>query len=315
VRYLPAFRKEVFTLKKYLCFLFVFSLLLAVLASYAAPVPINVVLIGWDGAQRAHVKEALARGELPNLKRLAGEGTMVDIDIKGVTDTKAGWAQILTGCYPEITGVYSNRRFRPIPEGYTVFERLRIVYGPENIKTLAVIGKKNHIGKGGPDPGNQNNRYGEPYYVTKDHVDLFQNNLGDNEHVGNRALEVIGQNQGKPFFIFIHFADVDRNGHKHGENSKEYNDALISCDMWTGKILQKLKELKLSDRTLVYVTADHGFDEGMKSHKDAPYVFLATNDKKVKGPGHREDIIPTILKSYGVDLKKLSPPLSGHPLN
>ncbi|MGV8121407.1 MAG: hypothetical protein AB2L14_16735 [Candidatus Xenobiia bacterium LiM19] len=41
----------------------------------------------------------------------------MDIDIRGVTDTNAGWAQILTGYYPEISGVYSNRLYRPIPEG------------------------------------------------------------------------------------------------------------------------------------------------------------------------------------------------------
>jgi hypothetical protein len=43
--------------------------------------PTNIVLIGWDGAQRSHVKECLSRGELPNLTRLAAEGAMVDIDV------------------------------------------------------------------------------------------------------------------------------------------------------------------------------------------------------------------------------------------
>lgn len=27
--------------------------------------PRNIILFGWDGAQRAHVKECLGRGELP----------------------------------------------------------------------------------------------------------------------------------------------------------------------------------------------------------------------------------------------------------
>ncbi len=46
----------------------------------------------------------------------------------------------------------------------------------------------------------------------------------------------------------------------------------------------------LSGRTAVYITADHGFDEGLKSHSDAPYVFLATTDKGVERRGLREDI-------------------------
>ena len=41
--------------------------------------------------------------------------------------------------------------------------------------------------------------------------------------------------------------------------------------------MKKLKELQLCDKTLIYVTADHGFDEDRKGHADAPYFFLATN--------------------------------------
>ena len=115
-------------------------------------------------------------------------------------------------------------------------------------------------------------------------------------------------------FGFVHFAEVDKMGHRYGENSPEYNDALISADTWTGKIMETLKDLSLYDETLIYVTADHGFDEGLKSHKDAPYVFLATNDKKVNRPGERSDIAPTILNSIGLDLGEINPPLSGSPL-
>jgi hypothetical protein len=86
--------------------------------------PRNVILIGWDGAQRNHVKEMLSRNELPNLKRIISEGLFAEIDISGTTDTKAGWAEILTGYGPEVTGVFNNNVFQSIPEGYTVFERL-----------------------------------------------------------------------------------------------------------------------------------------------------------------------------------------------
>jgi len=93
-----------------------------------ADVPRNVILFGWDGAQRNHVNECLARGELVNLKKLASEGALVEIDIikkvEGATDTKAGWTQILTGYHPEVTGVYSNGRYQPIPKGLSIFERL-----------------------------------------------------------------------------------------------------------------------------------------------------------------------------------------------
>ena len=326
--------------------LIVMAILLALaVLSLAAPSrgerPYNVILIGWDGAQRNHVKEALGRGELPSLKKLTDEGDLVAIDVLRVTDTKSGWAQILTGYEPEVTGVYSNGRYQPIPKGLTVFERLEEHFGADNFVTVAVIGKKGNIDSdpparmeikprmverfqerakksGGRIIEENGVKYyvdpGKPYYNTFSSLDVFVNGLVEDKIVGPKALEYLEQYKDKPFFFFVHFAEVDHQGHAFGENSKEYNDALISADHWTGEIVKKLKELGLYDQTLIYVTADHGFDEGMTSHSDAPYVFLGTNDPKVMRRGTRADITPTILDRFGVDLAKLTPPLDGHSL-
>ena len=107
--------------KRIVCLLLIGSFFIAVRPAAGVEKPQNVILFGWDGAQRDHVNEALARGELPTLKKLAREGSYVKIDIEGKTDTKAGWSQILTGYYPEVTGVYSNARYQPIPVG--LFQR------------------------------------------------------------------------------------------------------------------------------------------------------------------------------------------------
>ena len=347
--------------------------------------PQNIVLIGWDAAQREHVKECLARGELPTLKALAREGRMVDIDIRGKTDTKAGWCQILTGYDPDVTGVYSNGKYQPVPEGLSIFERLKEHFGADRFAAVAVIGKKAHCGEidppkkvrlsdeeaaevekvmkippkkrrqrdkmddqewaalqaarkgqfepesGGKIVVEEGVQYlvtpGKPYMNMAKACDVWEFGLMKDEKVGTRAIELLDKYKGKPFFFFVHFAEVDHKGHSFGENSKEYNDALISNDQWTGRIIQKLKDLKLYDKTLVYVTADHGFDEGKTGHGNAPRIFLATNDKKVMRNGDRADVAPTILGRFGLDLGNLShktitatrpglkdPPLAGHPL-
>lgn len=291
----------------------------------------NIILIGWDGAQRNHVNECLARNELPNLKNLGDDGAFVEIDIEGATETKAGWSQILTGYYPAVTGVHSNTQYQPIPKGLTVFERLEKHFGPDNIVTIAVVGKLGNIDCDPPEKiklksgdkklaeatiiEENDVKYqlvpGKPYYHTKDAMDMFENGLIINTRVANRAMELIERNKNNRFFMFVHFAESDTNGHKMGENSNEYNDALISNDFWTGRIIKKLKKLGLYERTLIYITADHGFDEGKTAHYNAPYVFLATNDKTVSRNGRRQDIAPTILERFGVDLTKLDPPLDG----
>ena len=314
----------------------------------------NVILFGWDGAQRAHVHECLERGELPTLKKLGEEGALVNIDVvNGATDTKAGWTQILTGYNPEVTGVYSNGRFRDVPEGLSVFERLKKQFGAENFVCVATIGKSGHCGEIRPpskkplaevekekankpkakaaakQPGAGKPKEGKiveengvqylvfegsPYYTMHKSCDVWDYGLTLDEKVGTRALELIEKYKDKPFFFFVHFAEVDHSGHQHGENSKEYNDALISNDKWTGKIIAKLKELGLYDKTTVYVTADHGFDEDKGGHSYAPYVFLGTNDPQVKRDGMRQDITPTILARFGLNLSSFQPPLDGETL-
>lgn len=267
--------------------------------------PRNAILIGWDGVQRNHLKEALGRGELPNLDRLAAEGALVAIDILRTTDTKSGWAQILTGLEPETTGIFSNRDVQPIPAGLTIFERLEKSLGPGNIATVALIGK----GEAdlGDDPG-------ASYANAAPVMDVFLNGLGFNDSVGAAALRYLEIYRSRPFFFFIHFADADRWGHYYGENSREYNDALVSCDAWLGNIVRALKNLGLYRDTMIYVTSDHGFDEGLKTHLDAPYVFLGTNDPRVTRRGGREDIAPTILERFGLDPGTLTPKLDGRPL-
>jgi predicted AlkP superfamily pyrophosphatase or phosphodiesterase len=282
-------------------------------AAKSSDKPRNVILIGWDGAQRNHVKEMLGKNELPNLKKLASEGALVAIDIYRTTDTKAGWAQILTGYEPEVTGVFSNGIFQSIPEGYTIFERLEKHFGPDNFVTVAVIGKKGNVGNAAAKKQRIKNQpaarqkkkaeigriveedglkyrvvAAEPYYNASKNMDVFINGLGKDVNVGTKAIELLEKYKSKPFFFFVHFADVDHQGHKFGENSKEYDEALKSGDFWTGKIVE--------------------------SHRDAPYVFLGTNDKKVIRRGTRTDITPTILDRYGVDLDKIQPKLDGYPL-
>jgi hypothetical protein len=320
----------------------------------AADRPQNVILFGWDGAQREHVDQCLARGELPNLQKLIGQGKYVQIDVEGKTDTKAGWSQILTGYYPEVTGVYSNSLYQPVPKGLSVFERLEKHFGPDNIVTVAVIGKRAHCGEIDPpkktrlddeaaqpqqkqkkkkqakeqavQPGagakpkgkiveEDGVKYrlipGSPYYNMYTALDVWEFGLMEDQKVGARALDLVEKYKDKPFFFFVHFAEVDHAGHKHGENSKEYNDALISNDLWTGRIMDKVRELGLGEKTQFYVTADHGFNEDATGHSFAPYVFLATNNKDVSRNGRRQDVTPTILDAFGLNTSGLEPTLDG----
>ncbi|HEX7599229.1 MAG TPA: alkaline phosphatase family protein [Polyangia bacterium] len=305
----------------------------------------SAILISWDGALREHVNDCLKRAELPNLARLIDEGRMVDIEVSShVTDTKAGHAEILTGYGADITGVYSNARFRPIPLGLSIFERLQQAFGKREFATIMLTAKAMGLGPGAPrlpaevesasadEPGEEDgklarrvekvrqegeqNVLGQPFYLVKGSLTAWAGDLPRGANgVGQRALAFLEKFGPKGrFFFFIHFADVDVSGHKRGESSREYNDALISLDAWLGRILAQLEAQKLYDNTAVYVTSDHGFDVASTHHSRASHSFLASSDPQLVKSGDQRDIAPTLLQTLGVDPSKLAPPLPGKSL-
>ncbi len=281
--------------------LLVFVLVLLSTSSTSAQSP-NVILISWDGVQRAHLYDLLERGELPNLHSLMERGGIAPITITDhFTDTKSGHAEMLTGYPPRITGVWNNRTFKPIPEGYTLFERLENHFS-ERIVTVMLTGKTHNLG----------GERGEPYFKAKRSMDVFDSNAAHADVVGPKAVEYVKKYRGKQFFAFFHFSDSDSAGHTFGENSKEYEDAIKTCDRWLGEIVEELKVDGLYGKTILYVTSDHGVDEGRKTHNNAPYVFICSS-RNVKG-GDQKDIVPTILQDYGVNISQIRPKLPGKSL-
>jgi hypothetical protein len=271
----------------------------------------NAVLISWDGAGGEQVRDALAKGRLPNLAAMVRQGALVDLEVTGhVTDTKSGHAQMLTGYDPSLTGVYSNAQFGPIPAGYTIFERLQQRFG-KKLTTIMLTGKGSNVGslRAGAT-------LAEPFHHTRQSLSVWDGDrIRTTRSVGARSVRHLARYAGKGrFLLFIHFPDVDVAGHYHGEASDEYGQALVECDACLGKIMAELKAQKVVERTLVYVTADHGFDKGTKRHASATHIFLATNDPKVSLAGEQRDIAPTVLAAMGVDLGKIKPPLPGKVL-
>jgi hypothetical protein len=278
----------------------------------------NVILIGWDGVQRDHFFQcynaelAECPAGLPNIKALSG-GVIYNATVtSGGTATKPGWAQILSGYDAEVTGITTNSEYQPLAEGYSVFEKLEDHFGSDNIVTMFISGKSEHTGgacvgepalhKGVPVTEDK----GQPWCLVKDQVDYYENDLRQNEIVGNRALALLDTHQDDLFFAFVLFREPDVLGHVAGEDSDHYSRSLVELDDWLGSIVARLETLGIAGRTLVYVTTDHGFDEGASRHSNAPYGILATNDPRVMRSGDRKDVAPTILERYGVSLDAIA---------
>ena len=286
----------------------------------------NVILLGWDGVQRNHLFELINRGLMPNLTAFNQTGKFVNATVSDhYTDTKAGWTQILTGYRWWKTGVFQNSNwFNSIPRGYTILERVENIYGPSKISTAFITGKLNQMEI---EDGTGTAAVGSPFSVYSNEA-LYDNlpsqldvvsvgDLAEDRYanvVGPLMLQFIENNTNNHFFAFFHLSDPDHTGHLYGENSIEYENAIETCDYWLGQMLNELNQLGLAQKTLVYVTTDHGFDENQFSHQNAPDVFLATNDNNVMRNGDQVDIAPTIYYALGLWNQTFYPALDGYPM-
>jgi hypothetical protein len=212
----------------FLSLLVLCALIAALFAGAHNKKPRNIILIGWDAASRDTVRGLMAQGKLPNLAELVSRGAFVEIDVHRITDTKAGWTEILTGYPPEDTGTQDNQHYQAIPQGYTVFERLQDFFGRENFVTVAVISKKLNMDYTPPQRydriedvpedyrsaarllltvDGQGCVYfpGEPFANVKDKIDVFENDLRNNKNVLQEALRLLERYRQRPIFFLYTF--------------------------------------------------------------------------------------------------------------
>lgn len=110
-----------------------FSKLLSVLllvffvlpSSVAGQSPSRAIVLAWDGAVPAFVQELLREGKLPNLASLIEGGAFAD-DVKPgfPSKTAPGFASLITGAPPNVTGITGNQVPRAPRDQFTILESL-----------------------------------------------------------------------------------------------------------------------------------------------------------------------------------------------
>ncbi|OGX20343.1 MAG: hypothetical protein A2Y00_02685 [Omnitrophica WOR_2 bacterium GWF2_43_52] len=294
----------------------------------------RMLLVSWSGANRTRIKELLQKGELPNLKKLIQEGNLLDIDSTSVmidelaAEPLAGMSCLLSGYEADLTGVYDHAKIAAsLPEGYTVFERLEKFFknktDESGIATAAIIGKDDI-----KDFSNKGIEY--MFGKSKKNIDTFI--IEETAKITGKTLNFLNEceNNKLKVFAFVHYSYPDLAGHQYGENSPEYREAIKRCDKELGELMRLFESKEKYDNTLFYVSATNGFENGDlprkgkaileygdlgKSHFLGSYVFLATNDSRLKRHGLQIDIVPTILRRWGMGVNQIYPVLPGKVLS
>jgi arylsulfatase A-like enzyme len=213
----------------------------------------------------------LILAETPRIDRMAAEGmrftSFYTQPVCGPTRTA-----ILTGCYPMRVAEYANiKRHHP-------FVHADEILIPEVLKQAgyasACIGKwdlNGHSSDGFPKGVTPNKQGFDYFYGRPAAGPVFRNErlLGNvpnaelTKRYTDETLTFIQQNSSQPFFIYLahsmpHVPLAATPDFKGKSKRGLYGDVVEEMDWNVGRILDKLKELKIDDRTLVIFTSDNG---------------------------------------------------------
>lgn len=199
----------------------------------------TVLLVGLDGADHRIVSQL----DLPNLRRI---GEVRELRIVDRTETKPSWGTILSPGLPSyVHGTTSNKQFKAIPLGWTVFERLH----ERGVSVSYVSEKCNPRVNAGNLCLGAINGHKYPFYNIAP-ILTYQSaaDQPSSEAQMTKCIEAARVSQ----FTFCHFAEPDRTGHLQGGDSPEYRARLIELDAQLGRLLD--------ENVRVVVVSDHGFE-------------------------------------------------------
>jgi hypothetical protein len=310
-----------------------FTLLVSVLMPpLTAQASDRVVLISWDGIRRDVLQELLqwqpvgatpvacpngrhepempteCNGYLTCLPTICNFQIIDSAVTEGKPLTRPQHAQMLSGYGPLETGDITNAGKRGLPPGFTVYER--IAAARPDVFTAHIAGRK-FVGMGIIRWAKRSGA-----------LTLDMRRGGRDNYTGanttKRVVQALDLIADSPFFLFIHYKAADVVGHRVGDGSKQYREAIIQNDKQLAAVMQLLIDRELLPTTEVYVTTDHGFSGIFHVNSEEPAITQTwfASLRRDLGIVHNSvlDVTPTVLETLGIPLDDISPPYRGAPM-
>ena len=246
----------------------VFSLLVAA-SAVAAP---HVYIVVVDGL----APQLATRERMPQLFAvLDGEQARSSVfpKVRGVMParTNPNHASLLTGTYPVAHGItgnsFWNRALREPVAKLDAAELLEVESlftvaeeRPERI-TFAAFAKPKLARLFAGVPGRQRppDTLWSPTWAPETARDRV---TGYTRDADTMAASLRSMSHDEPDFAVVNIADVDRAAHGHGVDSPECHEAVAGADRALGRLVEHLKALGRWQRSVLFVTSDHGFQRG-----------------------------------------------------
>jgi tetratricopeptide (TPR) repeat protein len=243
----------------------------------------------------------------PSIDRLAADGIVFENAWSHVPLTLPSHASVMTGLLPPEHGVRDNAGQRLDPKTPTIATLLRANgYATGGGVSAYVLRQSTGIASG--------------FDSYDDQIAFVEGAPTGNLRRSGRetvrlARDWIESHRASPFFLFVHLFEP----HAPYEGGS-YDAAVAKADEAVGELLDKLRQRKIYDDTLVILLSDHG--EGLRDHgeqehgvllyREALQVPLIVKLPRSERRGERVpalaqliDVLPTIL-----DATKTTPPAS-----
>ncbi len=282
----------------------------------------NVVLISIDTCRADYLScYGYDRKTTPNIDALASTGALFEKVYSPVPLTLPAHCSMLTGNIPPYHGVHDNLGVMLSGTNVTLAEVLR----ENGYKTAAIVSAIVLDSKFGMDQGFQTYDVG---FTEAFEGDPFAEQQGG--VTTDKACQWLDSNAEDPFFLFLHYYDPHITYQPPQPFASRFADNLYAgeiafTDHCIGRVIDKLRALKLYDSTLLIVTSDHGEmlgEHGEEAHGYFVYESSVRVPLIIKAPGLNVsrriddavgliDIMPTVLGLLGIDL---SLPVRGQDL-
>lgn len=268
--------------------------------------PGGIVIVVTVDALRADALSPRYRKRLPNFTDMMKKGVTFTQARSFGSGTRVSLAALLTGRYQSMlrwTNPESLRRTLERDE----LPRLPQLLAPHGVRTVSASGLPRVFS---PSLGIVNG-FQESKLI--DDGDAMKGTPEIVEHL----LEQLKRQGPGPLFFYTHLLDPHFPYYRHRDGPKgaeaSYRQEIEYLDGFLGRIRNGIRELGLTERTLLMVSADHGegFGEhGIRGHNKALYEVMVHVPLLVEGPGLEPrtvttrvsmmDIGPTALDALGV---------------
>jgi predicted AlkP superfamily pyrophosphatase or phosphodiesterase len=269
-------------MQRFICLIVIALLLPLPARADDRPVPQirKALLISIDGLR----PDVLLRGDAPNIRQLMQRGSFtLWARSTYLSFTLPTHVSMVTGVLPELHGIVWNTVLPTTQPAYPKKPTLFELAHKAGLTTACITGKAKFgvLNK----PG------------TIDYTLFPEESYTNSNVVTSTALQVLREH--KPDVMFVHIPDVDVVGHAKGWGSPEQVAAVAVADACVGRILDALAQEKLTDSTVVILTADHGGSGRTHGPEDArsrhiPWI--------VAGPGIRQNYDLTLNRDLDVQV-------------